>query len=84
MQARPHRDTARRIARYLLPWLAAIGLLGSNSALAQQAPADRKGISGKVLTSVDLGGEVENLDGLVLRMRSISEARPPWSSSRWR
>jgi quercetin dioxygenase-like cupin family protein len=72
MPPRLRQDPQRCIARCLLPWLAALGLLGSNMVLAQQAPADRKGISGKVLTSIELGGEMDHLDGLVLRMRTTT------------
>jgi quercetin dioxygenase-like cupin family protein len=35
-------------------------------------PPTAKATSGKVLTSIDLGGEMENLDGLVLRMRTTT------------
>lgn len=38
-------------------------------ALAQQPPTERKGTTGKVLTTMDLAPEIDGMQGRVLRMR---------------
>jgi quercetin dioxygenase-like cupin family protein len=43
-------------------------------AAAQQPPTERKGVTGKALTAIDLGPEISGMEGRALRMRMTTVA----------